>query len=46
MIAELDCTAILNTLKSMQKPIDDIVVPFEHAEAIAAELRAVVPHHA
>jgi len=46
MIAELDCAAIINTLKPIQKHIDDIVVPFEQAEAISAELRAVVPHHA
>ena len=46
MIAELDCAAIITTLKPIQKHIDDIVVPFAQAEAIATELRAVVPHHA
>jgi hypothetical protein len=44
MIAELDYAAITNTLKPLQQHIDDIVVPFKHAETIDAELRAVVPH--
>ena len=44
MIEELDCAAIATTLKPIHTHIDDIVVPFQHAEAIDAELRAVVPH--
>jgi len=44
MIAELDCAAISNTLKPICEHIDDILVPFAQAEAIAAELRAVMPH--
>jgi hypothetical protein len=44
MIDDLNCAAITNTLKSMHTHIDDIVVPFAQAEAIDAELRAVVPH--
>jgi hypothetical protein len=44
MIAELDCAAIANTLKPMCEPIDDMRVPFAQAEAMAAELRAVLPH--
>ena len=46
MIATLNCSAILPTLKPIDQPIDDIVVPFAQAEAIAAKLRAVVPHDA
>ena len=44
LIQELDCAAITHTLKPVYKHIDDLLVPFKHAEAIAAELRAVVPH--
>src|SRR5713101_3842941 len=44
MFEELDCAAIATTLKPIHTHIDDIVVPFQHAEAIDAELRAVVPH--
>lgn len=44
LIQELDCAAITHTLKPVYKHIEDILVPFKHAEAIAAELRAVVPH--
>ncbi len=44
MIEELDCAAIRNTLKTIYKHLDDILVPFKQAEAIAAELRDVVPH--
>ena len=46
MIAALDCAAITHALKPIRQHIDDIVVPFKQAEAIAAELRAVVPHDA
>lgn len=46
MIAALDCAAITHTLKPIRQHIDDIVVPFQQAEAIAAALRAVVPHDA
>src|SRR5216684_4115952 len=46
MIAELDCAAITHTLKPLRTSLDDIVVPFAQAEAIHAELRAVVPHDA
>jgi hypothetical protein len=46
MIAELDCAAITHTLKPLRTALDDIVVPFAQAEAIHAELRAVVPHDA
>ena len=44
MLEESDCAAITTTLKPMRTHIDDIVVPFQQAEAIDAELRAVVPH--
>jgi len=46
MIDALDCAAITQTLKPIGKHIDDLLVPFQHVEAIAAELRAVVPHDA
>jgi hypothetical protein len=46
MIQELDCAAITHTLTPIRKHIDDLVVPFKHAEAIATELRLVVPHAA
>jgi len=46
MIEELDCVAITHTLKPIHKHIDDILVPFEQAEAMYAALRAVVPQHA
>ena len=46
MIGALDCTAIPPILKPIGKHIDDLLVPFQHVEAIAAELRAVVPHDA
>jgi hypothetical protein len=38
MSAELDGAAITQTLKPMRHHIDDILLPFKHAEAIAAEL--------
>ena len=46
MLEELDCAALTTTLKPMRTRIEDIVVPFQQAEAIDAELRAVVPHDA
>jgi hypothetical protein len=46
MLEELDCAAVTHTLKPIKKHLDDIVVPFAQAEAIEAELRAVVPHEA
>jgi hypothetical protein len=46
MIAELDGAAITQTLKPMRHHIDDILLPFKHAEAIAAERRVGVPHEA
>jgi hypothetical protein len=46
MIAALDCAAITHTLKPLRTALDDIVAPFVQAEAMHAELRAVVPHDA
>jgi hypothetical protein len=46
MIEALDCAAITHALKPIRTHIDDLLVPFKQAEAIAAELRAVVPHDA
>lgn len=43
-MAELDSAAMPNTRKPRHQPIDDMVVPFKHAETLDAELRAVVPH--
>jgi hypothetical protein len=34
------------TLTSLRLHLDDLLVPFQHAEAIDAELRAIVPHEA
>ena len=46
MIDALDCATITHTLKPIRKHIDDLLVPFQHVDAIATELRAVVPHEA
>jgi hypothetical protein len=46
MLAELDCAAVTTTLKPSRTHLDDLVVPFAQAEAVAAELRAIVPHEA
>ena len=46
MIDALDCAAITQTLTPIRKHLDDILLPFKQAEAIAAELRLVVPHEA
>jgi len=46
MLEEINCTAISETLKPIQSHIDDILVPFEQAEAIDAQLLAVVPRQA
>jgi tetratricopeptide (TPR) repeat protein len=44
MIEELDCAAVTETLKPIDKHIDEILVPFKQCEAIDAQLREVVPH--
>jgi hypothetical protein len=46
MIEALDGAAITQTLKPIRNHLDDILLPFKQAEAIAAELRLVVPHEA
>lgn len=46
MLQELDGAAITHTLTPIRQPIDAIVVPFTHAEALATELRCVGPHEA
>ena len=46
MITDLDCAAVTTTLKPIRTHLDDLVVPFAQAEAIDAELRAIVPHEA
>jgi hypothetical protein len=44
MSAALDCAAITQTLQSIRKQLDDLLVPCKQAEVIAAALRLVVPH--
>jgi hypothetical protein len=46
MIAELDCAALAQTLPPIPAPLDDIFVPFQQAEAMHAQLLAVVPQNA
>jgi hypothetical protein len=46
MLEELDCAAISQTLKPIQAHLDDILVPFEQAEAIHAQLLEVIPQPA
>src|SRR5216683_7015086 len=46
MIEALDCAAIAQTLKPIRTHLNDLLVPFQQVEVIAAELRAVVPHDA
>jgi len=46
MIGEIDHTAIPKIMKPIQAHIDDIVVPFQQAEAIQAQLLEVVPRQA
>jgi len=46
MIEALDGAALTHALKPIRKHLDDLLVPFQHVEVIAAELRAVVPHDA
>jgi hypothetical protein len=46
LLEALDSAAITHTLKPIRKHLDDILVPFTQAEAIDAELRAVVSHEA
>jgi len=46
MMDALDSAAMRKTLTSLRLHLDDLVVPFQHAEAIDAELRALVPHEA
>jgi len=46
MLAALDCAAVTTTLKTLRTHLDDLVVPFAHAESIDGALRAIVPHEA
>lgn len=46
MLAELACAAVTTTLKPIRTHLDDLVVPFAQAEAVDAELRAIVPPEA
>jgi hypothetical protein len=46
MMEALDSAAMSTTLTSMRRHLDDLLVPFKHAEAIDAALRVRVPHEA
>jgi hypothetical protein len=46
MMDVLDSAALHKALTSLRLHLDDLVVPFKHAEAIDAELRASVPPEA
>ena len=46
MLDELGDTTICTTLKPIRTHLDDILVPFQQSDAIAAELRDAVPHEA
>jgi hypothetical protein len=46
MLDELGDATISKTLKPIRNHLGDILVPFKQAEAVAAELRDVVPHEA
>jgi hypothetical protein len=46
IMQELDCAAITHALKPIRAHLDDLLVPFKQAEAVATELRGVVPHDA
>jgi hypothetical protein len=43
MIEALDYAAMTKTLQAIRKHLNDLLVPFQQAEVIAAELRVVVP---
>jgi hypothetical protein len=45
-MAALDSAAMRKTLQSRRLHLDDLLSPFKHAEALAAALRAIVPHEA
>jgi hypothetical protein len=46
MMDALDSAALRKALTSLRLHLDDLLVPFKHAEAIDAELRAIVPPEA
>jgi hypothetical protein len=46
MIEARDCAAVRSALQPIRTHLDDIFVPFKHAEAIEAALRTMVPPHA
>ena len=43
MLEALDCAAMTKTLQAIRKHLNDLLVPFQQAEGIAAELRVMVP---
>jgi hypothetical protein len=46
MIADLDCAAITQKLQPIRDHLDDMLVPFEHAQVIQTQLLAAVPQPA
>jgi hypothetical protein len=46
MIEDLACAKISEALQPIKAHIDDILVPFAHAEAISSKLLEVMPHNA
>jgi hypothetical protein len=46
MIEDLNCAALTTTLKPIRDHLDDLCVPFEHAQVIHAQLLAAVPQPA
>jgi len=46
MIDALDCAAMSKALKPIRQHLDDILVPFQQLDAVAAALRLLVPHEA
>jgi hypothetical protein len=46
MMDALDSAALRKALTSLRLHLNDLLVPFKHADAIDAELRAIVPHEA
>ena len=45
-IADLDCAALSTAITPIRDQLDDMVVPFEHAQVLHAQRRDAVPQHA
>jgi hypothetical protein len=46
MMDALNSAALSKTLRTLRLHLDDLLIPFKHAEAMDAELRTIVPHEA